>query len=278
MPARSDPKTKASEINVYLNGMLSVLGEDYTEVYNLHIEFKFQLSTSDVVIVQHKVYFDDKLVTVIGKDSNSMYAKFGTKDTLLANQLYTLSFSHGAQSFSVQFNTKIDPLYSTLPIIQNDLGAVLDGIADQNRILFLIYENGILAENIANTDNSTLLKNAKINKTAIPYVFKQYVRYRTELDIVMAMYILAAGRQGSESKALGQLKINKQNLLGMTPLGPILDDLKQKMKQWEKALIGKTLVSPLSSAVRAGNTAYPLTSPRLTFASGSGTASGSSGG
>jgi hypothetical protein len=263
----------ASEINVYLNGMLSVINEDYTEIDNLHVEFKYQLSMSDVVIIEHKVYFDDKLVTVIGRKGKALYQQYGTTETLLKNQTYTLIFQHGVQSFTSKFNTMIDSLYAGIETIRNDLGNVLDGLADESRILFLIFENSILSKNIASADNLTLLEQSVTDNTPVPYVFKQYVRYRTELDIVMAMYLYASGRQGSESKALGQLKLNKQLLLGMTPLEPIMSDLKQKLKTWEKKLTGGAVSSPVATAVRGGTSnPYPLTSPRNTFASGDGTA------
>ncbi|WP_421019347.1 hypothetical protein, partial [Klebsiella pneumoniae] len=67
----------------------------------------------------------------------------------------------------------------------------------------------------------------------IPYVFTQFVRYRTELDIMSAVYLELSGRQGIENKILGELTIMRRREFGMADLRTILGDLKTKLKEWE---------------------------------------------
>lgn len=247
-----------SEIIVSLNGTPSVLGTDYTEVDETHIEFNYQLSSFDVVIVDQHL-----------SSTSDVIAKAGEVETLFVNQKYTLNFKHGEQLFQSVFHTRMDPLYSSVETVRNDLGDITSEILDE-RILYLIFQNSILSQNIASEENLALLESEE--KT--PYVFKQFVRYRTEMDILIAIYMLITGRQGSVTKTLGELKVDRRYVWGTTIVDPIIADLKDKLKEWEKALRGSAaMVSPVVSAVRGGSSnPYPLTTPRR--GSGGGTTTG----
>lgn len=248
-------------IQVFLNGLLGVLGEDYEEVTETKIQFKYQLSKEDVVIVERKIEMEGINISVIGKAGNSLYQKFGDKNTLMPNQKYKLSFRYGDQVHETAFTTKIDPLYSTHEIIVNDLGPITSDILEE-RILFLIFQNSILSQNIASEENLQLLQ----SQDKIPYVFTQFVRYRTELDIMSAVYLELSGRQGIENKILGELTIMRRREFGMADLRTILGDLKTKLKEWEKKLRGWDKISPLRGAVRGGSAnPYPLNTPRRSY-------------
>lgn len=259
----SYPYTKGSnDLMVFLNGLLSILDDDYIEVDEYHIQFNYQLSDQDVIVTQGRMRIDIKDLHIVG-ESDSLFELYGSSPSLLPNQMYTMRFAYGEQVFSHSFNTVIDPLYSSISVIQNDLGEVISDVPDQ-RMLFLIYQNSILSQNIASEENLSLLE----SETKLPYVFKQYVRYRTELDLMSAMYLYLSGRTGSVSKILGELEITKRVDLGIG-FKDALNDLKMKLKKWEKLLTGSAARSPLVGAVRGGtNNPYPLTSPRMTNSDG----------
>lgn len=252
------------ELAVFLNGMLAVIGEDYTEVDEVTIRFAFQLSSDDIVITQHHVYFDDKNITVIGEKNRSLFQRYGDVETLMNNQKYTLSFVHADQEFSTSFYTKLNPFYSTIKRIRSDLGDIIDDVTDE-RLSFLIFDNSILSQNIASEENLALLE----SEEKVPYVFKQFVRYRTELDLMTSVYLKLSGRQGEVKKTLGELEISRKQNFGALDLKGILSELKGKLKEWEKALRGTTTSSPVRSAIRGGTTnPYPLSSPRMTNTNG----------
>ncbi len=253
-----------NELTVYLNGIRVVLDEDYIEHDPFTIRFLFQLSEEDIVITEHKVYFDDKKVTIVGDKKDSMFQKFGTEQTLLNAQEYTVRFTQGDQVLQSIFYTRMDPSYSTIKIIRNDLGKVLDEIKD-SQIAFQIYQNSVLANNIASEENLGRLE----EEEKIPYVFKQYVRYRTELDLLIAIYLHISGRGSTEKKVLGELEIEYKWRL--PDIKPLLDELKRALKPWEKELRGQTSVGIIASAVKAGSSApYELSSPRRDFTDGTG--------
>lgn len=254
----------ADELSIYLNGMMAVAGQDYDEIDAVTIRFRYQLSSEDIIIGQHHVLLDGRNITVIDDTDNSLFKKYGEIVTLLENQKYVLSFKQGEQSFDSTFYTRLNPFYSTLKIIRADLGTVIDDVPD-DRLVYLIFDNSILSQNIASEENLGLLESE--NKT--PYVFKQFVRYRTELDLMMAVYLLLSGRQGSQSRILGELEILSRSDFGSMDIGKILGDLKMKLRQWEKLLRGSSVSSPVRGAVRGGSSSpYPLTSPRRTNSDG----------
>lgn len=261
----SDPYvTGMNQLTVYLNGILAVVNEDYEEVDHQTIRFHFQLSSDDIVITEHRVYFDDKKITVIGDKNRSMFQQYGELQTLLPTQKYTVTFTHDDQLFTKEFYTRMDPSYSTIRIIRGDVGEVFNSVRDP-QLAFQIYQNSVLANNIASEENLTLLE----DEEKIPYVFKQYVRYRTELDLLIAIYMAISGRGSTEKKVLGELEIEYKWRL--SDIKPLLEELKQKLKPWEKQLTGKTAASLVASAVRGGSSnAFELTSPRRNFADGTG--------
>ena len=251
----------SNTIQVFLNGILAVLGKDYVEATETSIQFEYQLSSEDVIIVQRKVDIEGVSVSVIGKAGNSLYQKFGDKDTLHKNQKYKLTFRYGDQVHETAFTTRIEPLYSTYEMIVNDLGPITSDIPEE-RILFLIFQNSILSQNIASEENMQLLKSQAVT----PFVFKQYVRYRTELDIMSAVYFELSGRQGIENKVLGELTIMRRREFGMADIRTILGDLKAKLKEWDRKLRGWDKTSPLRGAVRGGSAnPYPLNTPRRSY-------------
>lgn len=246
-------------LQVFLNGMLSVRGEDYYETDAMKITFAYQLSSTDVIITQQQTLINESITVINDSPKESLYKKYGEAETLLPNQKYTMRLKHMDQEFTSTFFTRLSPYYTNVPLMHTDLGDVISDVPD-DRIMMLIYNNSILANNIASEENLELLETEE--KT--PYVFKQYVRYRTELDLMMAVYLQLSGRQGSVNKILGELEIKRQYTLGSTDINAILEDLKRKLKEWEELLRGKNRTLA-SSAVRGGKDSYPLYNPRRTF-------------
>lgn len=256
-------------LTVFLNGVLAVRGDDYLETNPLKITFTYQLSSTDVIVTQQTTLINQNITVINDSPKESLYKKYGTEETLLPNQRYTLRLKHMEQEFTTSFFTKLSPYFSNEPIIRTDLGDVISTVAS-DRIMMLIYNNSILAYNIASDENIEALE----AEDKIPFVFKQYVRYRTELDLMMAVYMHLSGRQGAVNKILGELEIKRQYTFGSMNLSAILEDLKQKLKEWERLLRGSTVGAIAASAVRGGKDSYPLYNPRRTFGTPPGAATG----
>lgn len=256
------PFTLGGSLAVYINGVFAVLGQDYIEVDAITIRFNYQLSSSDVIITKHSNVTNQKVTVINDTPKPSLYKKYGEAQTLLPNQKYTLKLVHGEQEFESTFFTILDPFYSTYEVIAMDLGAIVEDIP-RDRILLLIHNNSIISQNIASEENLELLESEE--KT--PFVFRQYVRYRTELDIMMNRFLEASLDQGRVKKMLGELEIEREGKFSLNDVKGLIDDLKKKLAKAEKDLVGFQTKTIAASAVRGGSDSYPLATPRRGFSS-----------
>lgn len=238
-------------IRVLVNGDEAIVDEEYREAKE-SIEFLYELNSMDYVVVEQEIEFRRPNPRVIG----DAFKKTGDENRLMPNQRYDVKLSYQDQEFSYSFWTELSPLFTSVPIIRGDLGSVIDGIAD-SAIQFQIYQNSVLATQIAETPINP--------EEELPLYVKQYVRYRTELDLLNAMFFAIAGKSGSDKKILGQMEVTRY--YKVEDVSKLIADIQNKLRGPETELRGLRMVA---GAVRGGNNAaYPLTSPRRDFTDGS---------
>lgn len=177
--------------------------------------------------------------------------KYGGTVRLMENQLYQVSFQLDGVSKQFSFTSRYSPLYTTIKILRNDFRDLFENIKD-NTLNFQIWQTSLLANEIANEDS---FLNGKPN-----FAVKQYVRFKTEYDVVRNILIAVSSKAGSEDKKLGEFSITREF---KTPdIEAILKDLGAELKKWESAIS-----DPLQNrgAVRA-NTNFPFSlASRVSF-------------
>jgi hypothetical protein len=171
--------------------------------------------------------------------------KYGTETRLLENQLYTATLNLNGETTIVTFTSKYSPLYSTAQLIRGDFRVLFSTYSDDD-INRLIYLNSTLAIAIANP----VLDLTK----DIPFYVKQYVRFKTELDLMTDIIFTLSTYGGSEEKLLGDMKITKE--VKTKDLDKLLKRLIAQLAVWEIQLTG--MHGTPTGAVRAKNTAFPL--------------------
>jgi hypothetical protein len=124
---------------------------------------------------------------------------------------------------------------------------------------FTIWQNSKLAMELTASGDYQYYSNAdEIDLKEIPYYAKQWVRYKTELDLLDAVYRAIASKQGRERKKLGNMEIERQYTL------PYLSDLKKGIKEklvpFERLLTGRKVIAKATK--KAGSTTYPLSDRR----------------
>jgi hypothetical protein len=247
----------SQELMVYLNGLVATTPDDYIEVDNLHIEFKYQLAKDDVIITQQLVMYDDKFVVLISDSSKSLFQRYGTETRLLKNQNYTMTLRYGDKELISKFYTQFDPQYVAIQTIRADLGEFVSKITDF-QIAYLIYQNSITAgtkfTDYFDIDDDSGLGTLNTTDGVVPYKVRQFVRYRTELDLVTQIYLQLMGQSGSDHIVLGALEVEKRSNLG--DITPLLALIKTNLNQYART--GSSIVS----AVKGGGTTFPLTTPR----------------
>jgi hypothetical protein len=172
--------------------------------------------------------------------------KYGTETRLHENQLYTATLNLNGQTTIVTFTSKYNPLYSTLQLVRGDFRTLFSRFSDDD-INRSIYLNSVLAIAIANP----VLDLTK----DIPFYVKQYVRFKTELDLMTDIIFTLSTYGGSEEKLLGDMKIMKE--VKSKDLDKLLKRLEAHLAVWEIQLTG--IKGTPTGAVRAGGTVFPLT-------------------
>lgn len=171
--------------------------------------------------------------------------RYGTEVTLRNNQIYTAVIRVKGEEHSLSFTSRYTPLYSTVRVIRGDFKQLFSSYTD-DEILRLIHDNSKLAIETANP---------AIDESDIPYYVRQYVRYKTELDLVTDLTISASIDIGVQEKLLGEMKITREK---QSPyLKDVLSIVQLRLAPWESQLVG--MKAAPTGAVRAGATAtYPL--------------------
>lgn len=238
---------------VYVNGLLYSPGEHYTEIDPYTIKLADELTLGDVVIIAPAV-IDNSIdinfdrIKVVGTDSNSIYKRFDADQHLMYNQKYELSFTINGKKSVFTFTSKYSPMYSTLKAIRMDL---LDLIAnvDDDIINYTIWQNSRLADELAVTE---------ISSTAIPFYVKQWVRYKTELDLINSIYLAISGKVGKVSKTLGDMSIERS--VSLPSLASMLSEIKSKLAPFTKLLTGVGITG--KSFKKANSYPYPVVDRR----------------
>lgn len=171
--------------------------------------------------------------------------KYGSQQRLHNNQLYKVRFKAKGVTKEFSFTGRYSPLYSTVRILRNDLQSMFDDLSD-DVLNFSIWQTSLLAQDIATEENFT-------NGTP-SFAVKQFVRYKTEYNILRRILLYLSTSAGSNTKTLGEFTITKD--IKAPYVKDLLSVVQRDVDKWEAAI-----TAPITNrgAVRAGqNFAYPL--------------------
>ncbi len=240
--------TTEAQLKIYKNDLLLVRDVDYTETDNFTITMAIPLRVDDLLITENPGYVSVRAKAIIADSPRALFPQFGTENRLQNNQRYTLSFHYNGEPRSITFLSAFNPMYSSVSIIRMDLSDIISKIPDA-RIATMIYLNSVQADLMFTTE----FEDAEDG--VVPNAAKQYVRYKTGLDIMLAIYLHMSARGDGDHFVLGALEVEKK--YNLADIRPLLSELKAKVAKYARN------TSPLTTAVMAGNNAaYPLTSPR----------------
>lgn len=176
--------------------------------------------------------------------------KFGQEVRLKENQLYVIELSLNGVTKTFQFTSRYNPLYTTPKVIRNDFPDIMQDISD-DVIYFHIWQASLLAQETANEDHL---------RDGPSFAVRQFVRYRTEYEIIRNILMTIGAKSGAREKKLGEYSISEK--IYPPNLKNILADLKEELMEWEAA-IGRRV--GVYAAVRGGQSSpFPLRS-RLDF-------------
>ena len=249
-------------ISVFVNGNLQTLGEkkDYLTVQDTgKVIFNSPLNEGDIVSVISNVASNRINLEIVSSGRadkpNALYKKYGTVKRLKENNKYEVHICLDKEIYKWNFVTKLNPLFVSSKKIWEDIGEFIEGFTEEY-INSMIYRNSVevieLIDELANADeaieNVTYEKDSDGNYTTTYRAIKNWVRYKTEIELVMARYYGISYRYGSVRKEVGDISIEKSTKL------PYIDNLLDRIKdQYEEADNTIRGINIVASSVKAIN-------------------------
>jgi len=233
---------------VYMNGLTSSIGLhlDYTEIDERTIQFNYELEEGDLVTLATSTIDKSIGVDVVGF-RNALFLLYGSDNRLMHNQMYEASITIKGKPIKWSFSSRFSPLYNNVQNVRLITGTLLNPATDEqiNKMLYLNSKelDEVLA--VYDEENSTT--------TTIGSVHKEWVKFKTCLDLVNAMYLSLTGQKGSISKSIGQLKIDKS--VELPYLSDMLLYFREQFRKYDMS-VNKPILS--KAFVKANATEYPI--------------------
>jgi hypothetical protein len=242
-------------ISVFVNGILQILGEDkdYLTVQDTgKVIFNNPLNENDMVSIISNIASKRINLEIISSGKadkpNALYKKYGTVKRLKENNKYEIQICIDKDIYKWNFVSKLNPLFVSSKKIWEDIGEFIEGFTEEY-INSMIYRNSVevieLIDELANSDNAienvTYEKDADGNYTTTSRAIKNWVKYKTELQLVMARYYGISYRYGSVRKEIGDISIEKSTKLPY--IDNLLDGLKDQFEEADNAIRGINIVA-----------------------------------
>lgn len=242
-------KTISDNYKVYLNGTLKLKDKQYFVEDNV-IYFNDNLEAGTQIVIEHNMEDNIKIVTK-NPYAKSIYKIFNKDAKFKNNETYTFNINIKGKDYQTTFKTKYSPFYTTAKKIRMDTGDLLTLVED-DIINSIIYQNSKEVDEI-------IAKNELELGDTIPTYVRNYVRYKTDIDLCYAAYLSISGRYGKQKKELNDLVI--ESTVNLPDLEEMLKRFKDLLKRAEEELQGE--VSYVEAFVKAGDTSYPVSSRGL---------------
>lgn len=249
-------------ISVFVNGSLQTLGEeeDYLTVQDTgKVIFNQPLDEGDIVSVISNIASRKINLEIVSSGRadkpNALYKKYGTVQRLKANNKYEIHLCLDKDIFKWNFVSKLNPLLVSSKKIWEDIGEFIEGFTEEY-INSMLYRNSVevieLIDELANADeaveNVTYETDSEGNISTNSRAVKNWVRYKTEIELVMARYYGISYRYGSIRKEVGDISIEKSTKLPY--IDNLLDGLKDQLQEADNTIRGINIVA---SGVKAIN-------------------------
>lgn len=242
-------------ISVFVNGNLQTLGEnkDYLTVQDTgKVIFNNPLNEGDIVSVISNVASQKINLEIISSGRadkpNALYKKYGTVKRLKENNKYEVQICIDKDIYKWNFVSKLNPLFVSSKKIWEDIGEFIEGFTEEY-VNSMIYRNSVevieLIDELANSDeaveNVTYETDSDGNYTTTYRAIKNWVKYKTEINLIMARYYGISYRYGSVRKEIGDISIEKSTKLPY--IDNLLDMLKDQFEEADNTIRGINIVA-----------------------------------
>lgn len=241
-------------ISVFVNGYLQIFGEnkDYLTVQDTgKVIFNNPLTNGDIISVVSNIASNRINLEIVSSGKadkpNALYKKYGTVKRLKENNKYEVQICLDKELYKWNFISKLNPLFVSSKKIWEDIGEFIEGFTEEY-INSKLYENSVnvieLIDELANADDSvenvTYEKDTDGNYTTTYRAVKNWVRYKTDIELIMARYYGISYRYGSVRKEIGDIAIEKSTKLPY--IDNLLDRLKTQFEEADRVIKGYNIV------------------------------------
>ena len=207
-------------INVYVNEALQSFGPeaDYTTIPDKgFILFTNPLNVDDVVRIESKENIA-KILSYGKRDTtNAVFQRFSSIIKLNFNNRYKVRIMIDNEPIEWSFSYVLTPYWTTIKKIQEDIGEFIPGFTDEY-IASMIHRNSLeLLQRIqeaedANNDGlnenaaEAIVPNADGEYENKSRLVNNWVRYKTEIDLIYARYFGISFQYGTKENLQGGLE------------------------------------------------------------------------
>lgn len=230
--------------SVFVNGNLKAFGEDkdYTTIQDTgKIFFNEPLNENDIVQVVSNVLSPSINIEVVASGhadrKNTLFRKYSSEKRIKLNNIYNISLCIDKEFVDWSFASQLSPMFATVKQVRNQIGDFIKTIED-DQINEINYKNSIevieLIDQLANQDdpveNVTYEQNSDGIYDTTYRAVKNWVLYKSCIDLIYYIYYGIAINYGSIKKQIGDITIEKSTKL------PYLDQLLDRLKDlWDDA-------------------------------------------
>ena len=226
-------------ISVFVNGDLQVFGTkgDYVTIQETgEIIFNMPLEEGDKVAIRTNVStprINLEIVSAGHADRpNALYKKYGTVKRLKSNNKYEVNICLDKEIHRWNFISKLNPLFCSSKKIWEDIGEFIEGFTEEY-INSMLYRSSVevieLIDELKNAEDSVENVTYSVNEDGIYETtyrtVKNWVRLKTEIDLILARYYGKSQRYGSIKKEIGDISIENNVKL------PYIDQLLKRIER-----------------------------------------------
>lgn len=250
------PKIQDIPVGVYVNEELKECSVNIIDDVTT-ITFEENLNIGDILSVHFEVN-ESKIFTRRATVRNELLSLYSINQKLKNNASYKFLLNmYDGTTFEHNFKSMYSPYYAKIQTVRDDVGDLFENIND-DVIARFIFDNSLLAEQIITEDR---LDEVIGDGTDIPLYVRNYVRYKTDLDLIYAVFLAKSGKVGKFEKTLGSLTVTNEYKLA--DIADLLDRFQRLLKPNEDAL-NPGVDTPLGFR-KAGNNEYTVIDRKAVF-------------
>ena len=188
----------------------------FVEINSGDIKFNVPFVNAETMVLQYSALSNGLFNDIISNNNsnpNSVFKKYGTATKLQKNNKYTVHIELKDLTKEWNFTSETYPRYASIQKIRTDTGDLLESVTDEEinsviyvnskELQFIIDDKARVNGPIADIYLAIRIKNA----------YKFWVRYKTDLDLINAIYLSICGVNGTNHKKIGDIDVSQQLLV-----------------------------------------------------------------